>query len=326
MGRRRKRNRHLPQRMMLRRGAYYLLSYVEGKQRWTPLGRDYATALHKYAEAERGEPLPIRNVDELLSAYVTDATLRLSAKTVTGYRAQADALSGVFGAMRLDDVKRSDVARYMKLRGNVAANRERDLLRAAWNWALNSGLTETPNPMAGMRMRNAEGKKRAQIGYVEDSTFRKLDEAATPNMRALLRFLYLTGMRVGDALRLDLSAATNEGIAWKTGKTGRLMLVAWSPELRRTWGMATGGREVGPVFRSRKKGGKGGHYTLQGIEANFARLRRKAREPRVTIHAIRAKAADDVSLAHAQELLGHAIPTTTQKHYRRKVRAVKPTR
>ena len=308
--------------MLMRRGAYYLLAHVEGKQRWIPLGRDYAAALHAYADHERGAPVPLHNVSGLLAAYVSECMLTRAAKTVTGYQAQAAQLTEVFGSMRLSDVSRADVARYLKLRGNVAGNRERDLFRAAWNWALNGGLTEVPNPMAGMRLRNPEGQKRAQIGYVEDATFKVLDEAATPKMRALLRFLYLTGMRVGDALRLPLSAAKDEGIAWGTGKTGKRMLVEWSPELRRTWQMAAGAREVGPLFLSRK----GKPYTLTGVESNFARLRRKVKVRDVTLHAIRSKAADDVPLAHAQALLGHADSGVTQRHYRRKVQPVKPVR
>lgn len=307
---------------MMRRGAYYLLAYAEGKQRWIPLGRDYSEALHKYAEVERGEPVPLHTVSGLLSAYIADRTLTLSPKTLLDYRLQADQLNAVFGDLRLADVRRPDVARYLSLRGNVAGNRERDLFRAAWNWSLNSGLTEASNPMAGMRVRNPEGKRKATLGYVEDATFRKLDEQANPTLQMLLRFLYLTGMRIGDALALDISAGGQEGIAWRTGKTGRPMLVAWSPELERTWQAAANGREVGPLFVNRK----GKRYSLDGIETMFARLRRKAKVAGVTLHGIRAKAADDVELAHAQALLGHADSGVTQRHYRRKVRAVKPTR
>ena len=306
----------------MRRGAYYLLAQVEGKQRWIPLGRDYAQALHTYAETERGQPLPVQTVSGLLAAYLADRALIRSQKTMLDYRAQAERLVDVFGDLRLADVKRADIARYMKLRGNVAANRERDLFRAAWNWGLNGGITESANPMAGMRLRNPEGQKRAAIGYVEDATFRALDDAASPKLRALLRFLYLTGMRIGDALKLELSAGREDGIHWRTGKTGKRMHVEWSPELRRTWAMAAGGREIGPLFVARK----GKPYTLDGIETMFARLRRKAGERNVTLHSLRAKAADDVSLAHAQALLGHADPGVTERHYRRRAQPVKPTR
>lgn len=322
MGRPRKHNRHLPQAMMMRRGAYYLLAYAEGRQRWIPLGRDYAQALHAYAEHKRGEPLPFQNVSGLLAAYLADRALTRSAKTLQGYRLDAARLTEVFGALRLADVRRADIARYMALRGNVAANRERDLFRAAWNWALNSGVTEAPNPMAGMRLRNAEGVKAKATEYVEDATMLALDRAASPAMRMLMRFLYLTGMRLGDALRLELSAGTEAGIAWRTGKTGKRMLVEWSPELRRTWQAAAASREIGPLFVSRK----GKAYTVSGIETMFARLRRKAQVSGVTLHGLRAKAADDVPLRHAQELLGHADSGITQRHYRRRAQPVKPVR
>lgn len=308
--------------MMMRRGAYYLLAYAEGKQRWIPLGRDYAQALHQYAEHKRGAPVVIRDVSGLLSGYLADRTAIRSEKTLQGYRLDAARLDDVFGRLRLRDVKRVDIAQYMKLRGNVAANRERDLFRAAWNWALNEGLTEVPNPMAGMRKRNPEGVKARALEYVEDDVMRKLDAHASPNLRLLMRFLYLTGMRLGDALRMDLSAATEDGIAWRTGKTGRRMLVEWSPELQRTWGAAAAGREIGPLFVSRNRKA----YTVSGIETMFSRLRRKAAVSGVTLHGLRSKAADDVPLAHAQELLGHADPRVTKEHYRRKAQPVRPVR
>lgn len=322
MGRPRKHNRHLPQAMMMRRGAYYLLAYAEGKQCWIPLGRDYSEALHRYAEYKRGEPLPVQTVSGLLAAYLADRALTRSAKTLQGYRLDAARLTAVFGSLRLTDVRRADIARYMALRGNVAANRERDLFRAAWNWALNAGLTESANPMAGMRLRNAEGTKARALEYVEDATMRALDQAASPAMRMLMRFLYLTGMRLGDALRLELSAGSEAGIAWRTGKTGKRMLVEWSPELRRTWQAVAASREIGPLFVSRK----GKAYTVSGIETMFARLRRKAQVSGVTLHGLRAKAADDVPLGHAQELLGHADPRVTKEHYRRRAQPVKPVR
>lgn len=306
----------------MRRGAYYLTTYAEGKQRWLPLGRDYSAALHRFAQLERSEPAPLHDIAGLLSAYLADCALRLAPKTLRGYRPQAAALIDVFGDMRLDDLRRAEIARYMKLRGNVAANRERDLLRAAWNWALNAGITETVNPMAGMRLRNREGLRKARLGYVTDATLAALEAHSTPRMALLLRFLYLTGMRVGDALRIDLSAGAQAGIAWQMGKTRKPMLVSWSPRLRKVWLACAGNRQIGPLFISRL----GRAYTLDGIESMFARVRRKAAVRDVTLHSLRRKAADDVPLAHAQALLGHSDGRVTQDHYRRKAQPVEPTR
>jgi len=37
-------NKHLPERMRLSRGTYYLTRYVDGMQKWIRLGKDYASA------------------------------------------------------------------------------------------------------------------------------------------------------------------------------------------------------------------------------------------------------------------------------------------
>ena len=46
----------------------------------------------------------------------------------------------------------------------------------------------------------------------------------------------------------------------------------------------------------------------------------------VRLHGLRRKAGSDVDETHAVELLGHADPATTRKHYRAKPARVKPAR
>lgn len=47
---------------------------------------------------------------------------------------------------------------------------------------------------------------------------------------------------------------------------------------------------------------------------------------RFTEHDLRAKVASDISIKHAQVLLGHSSSHTTEKIYRRKPNIVKPVR
>lgn len=317
MPRVRKHDRHLPPRMRLRAGTYYLVEQAHGRSRWHNLGRDYSAALRAWAEAARTEAR-VTTVDDLLAHYLTACVTRATA-TLAGYRAQAASLSSPFGSLRLEEVRRADIARYMTIRGGVIANRERDLFRAAWNWALNAGLTEIPNPMAGMRHRNPERKR---TRYVTDAELEALEGHANGHIGALLRFLYLTGMRLGDALRLPLSAAQADGVRWVTGKTKTPQHVRWSPALRRCWSKAAGKRQTGPLFVSRLRRA----YTVQGVEAIFQRLRVRAGVEDVRLHDLRRKAASDVPLEHAQRLLGHASPGLTRQRYKVKADPVKPVR
>ena len=317
MPRVRKHDRHLPPRMRLRSGTYYLVEQAHGRSRWHNLGSDYSEALRAWAEAETADAR-VTTVDDLLTHYLTACVTRAPA-TLTGYRQQGASLSTPFGSLRLEEVRRADIARYMSLRGGVIANRERDLFRAAWNWALNAGLTELPNPMAGMRRRNPERKR---TRYVTDAELEALEGAANGPIRPLLRFLYLTGMRLGDALRLPLSAAQADGVHWVTGKTRTPQHVRWSPALRRVWSMAAQGRQTGPLFVSRLHK----PYTVQGVEAIFQRLRVRAGVADVRLHDLRRKAASDIPLEHAQRLLGHASPGLTRQRYKVRADPVKPVR
>ena len=303
--------------MRLRAGTYYLVVQAHGASRWHNLGRDYPEALRAWADAAQAEAR-VTTVDDLLAHYLTACITRARA-TLTGYRQQAASLSPTFGHLRLEEVRRADIARYMTLRGGVIANRERDLFRAAWNWALNAGLTDLPNPMAGMRHRNPERKR---TRYVTDAELAALEANANGVIGPLLRFLYLTGMRLGDALRLQLSAAQADGVHWVTGKTRTPQHVRWSPALRRVWSKAAGRRQAGPVFVSRLRT----PYTVQGVEAIFQRLRVRAGVADVRLHDLRRKAASDVTLEHAQRLLGHASPGLTRQRYKVRADPVEPVR
>lgn len=56
----------------------------------------------------------------------------------------------------------------------------------------------------------------------------------------------------------------------------------------------------------------------------YRRARAKAGLEDVRIHDMRRKAGSDVDEQHAQELLAHADPKTTRRHYRAKPVRVRP--
>lgn len=318
MGRRRKTAKHLPARIQQRHGCYYYVVRMDGRQKWIPLGKDYGEALRQWAKFEGSDSRPVLTVADALAAYLEDRAGKLSKRTLTGYTAQAETLGKVFGAMRLEDVERSHVYTYLRKRGNVAGNRERDLLRAAFNHAANIGYPGS-NPCEGMSYRNTETPRKR---YVTDEELAALVLAAKPRFANLILFLYLTAMRVSDAITLPITAAEADGIRWTEGKTRRPRFVEWSDELRAVWKAATGDR-IGAqcVFL-----GQRGPYTLNGLESTWARVRTRAGVPDVRLHDLRRKAASDLPLAHAQALLGHASPEITQRHYRAKAEGVKPAR
>lgn len=327
MGRHRSTNKHLPRRMVFQHGAYYHVLTVGKSKRWTPLSRDFGAALKKWAEIEgRDAPVP-QNVAGLVSAYLVVSQATLAAETMKGYQRSAVRLAKVFGHMRPEDLKREHVYRYLREHGNVQANRDRALLGAAYTHAINLGL-RVANPAHGLRFRNPE---KPRLRYVEHDELQALINAATPAFGNLIRFAYLTGMGEGDICRLLLTAGTKEGIRYERHKTGEPVLIAWSDELRSCWNIAAGSR-IGaqPLFltsRVRRKGEHRGAYTTDGLRSVWARVRAQAGIRDVTFHDLRRKAGSDAQdEQHAQQLLAHADPATTRKHYRAKLTAVKPVR
>lgn len=318
MGRKRTSQTHLPRHMLQRRGAYYHVTREGKQQRWLPLGRDFGEALRKWAELE-AETRPALTVADLLAAYIVERTGERSEKTLHDYRLQAQTLGAVFGAMRPEDLRQHHVYTYLRKRGNVAGNRERDLLRAAFNWARNAGLFAGENPAAGMRARNRE---QPRTRYVTDAELASLAQASPPRFAVLLRWLYLTGMRISDALAFEIRMAREDGIHWREGKTGRERWVGWTPELEAVWKSATGAR----IGAQRVFLGQRGPYTLSGAESTLQRVRERAGVEDVRLHDLRRKAASDVSLEHAQELLGHSDGAVTKRHYRARIEPTKPVR
>lgn len=319
MGRKRKNHTHLPRHIQMRRGSYYHVTMQQGKQVWIPLGKDYGEALRKWAELEGAASRPTLTVADALAHYLDDRASRLSPKTLYDYKLQAKQLGQRFGAMRLSDLKRSHVFSYLKLRGNIAGNRERDLLRAAINHARNLDFVGV-NVCENMQYRNPESPRKR---YVDDSELAALIEHATPHFGLMLRLMYLTGMRIGDAISIELTAAGEDGIRWEERKTKKPRFVEWSDQLREVW-KALAGSRIGAQALVR---GRRGPYTESGAQSSFAKIRTRAGVVDVTLHDMRRKSASDADdLNHAQKLLGHTDAAITKRHYRVKADGAKPVR
>ena len=310
-------SRDLPPRLHRKHGAYY---YVRN-QVWTHLGRDYGQALRTWAEWEGKDATGVRTVAQALAQYLADGERRLKASTLASYRDGMKMLVPVFGAMPLEAVTRAHVYEYVRRRGTVSANRERALLSATYTWALNAGIYAGANPAAGLRYRNPE---RPRQRYVTDAELQSLIDAAWPRWKPFLRFAYLTGLRQGDLLRLRLSDAQEAGIAVDTGKTGKRILIGWSPELRALWqDMARSRIGTAPMFINRD----GEAYTSSGFRASWRKLKLRAGLPDIHFHDLRKKTGSDAdSLTHAAQLLAHENEAVTRKHYRAKPTPVAPIR
>lgn len=308
MGRRRTHNLHLPPRLRLISGTYWFTPRVNGKQVWINFGRDYGQALQRWA-SETGKTVAISTVADAIGAYLETQRDRLKPSTMEGYQKSAKRLLPVFGSVGLQDLEASDVYRYMIERGDVSANRDRALLSAAYTHARRTGAHKGDDPTKLLQFRNAE-KPRERL--ITDAELARLVEVANPRMALIIRFAALTGMRQGDILGLKLTAAGPEGITYRTGKTGKSILLEWTPELRAIWQAAAKDR-VGAVTVFTSEDRK--PFTGSGFRASWRRVKERAGLLDVRFHDLRGKAGTEHP--DAQKLLGHTNSSVTERHYKR---------
>jgi integrase len=317
--------------MMLRHGAYYFVK--SGK--WTRLSKDYGPALMKYAELV-GAPPRVSSVKDAIWGAIEHGRTRkhkrvLSDATLANYRHSATRLVPVFGHLALEDLDADMVVRYVIEAGTTQANRDKALLSIAYTHARVMCGYRGNDPTKGLQTRNEEVPRDR---YVTDAELDAIIEVASPKLGCIARFIELTAMRQGDALRVKLADLDDDGFTYWNSKSKKWQGLEWSPELtavvedaKRLWRRF--GREW--LFESRPKGmhsGRGiGPYTPSGLRALWRVARTKAGLTDVRLHDLRAKAGSDSgSDEDARRLLGHADGKVTQRHYRRKIERNKPLR
>lgn len=171
------------------------------------------------------------------------------------------------------------------------------------------------------------------LGLDEAEAIRFLDAAAARSARdeALACLLLLNGLRVSEALAVDLDAITSEAshrVVKVTGKGGKVRTVPLSPRTVRAIERATEGRESGPVLTNRRGdrlGRRGAARIVEAIAAAAGLVEADGRTKRITPHSCR-HAFVTLSLAAGQPLhrvqddAGHASPVTTQRYNRQRDR------
>jgi integrase len=316
MGRRRKHNLELPPSMYAKaRGG--ALRYYYGKQ-GIALGDDFAAALRRYAELHGGRA-PAGTVAEAIKLYRRDALPGKAKKTQDEYDRQLTTLATVFGAFRLDQVRPKHVQAFFDERrrptvdakgkpkgGPITATREKAVLSAVFNFARRVGLTDAPNPCAGVF-----GVKARRDRYVEHDELATAIGAADPILAGFLELCYLTGQRPGDVVRMRRQDVQDGVLRVQQGKTGAKVRIAVVGPLAAVLERLTTGA-VGSVFLIRDEAGQ--PFTLAALRKRFKRHGFDWQ-----IRDLRAKAGSDSDTNRdAQRLLGHAAATTTDGYIRQR--------
>jgi len=330
MGRKRKTDKYLPERMYQRSGSFYFVEY--GTNKWVNLGRDYVKAMGEYARL-RGPEGPISTMNDLIDRYLQEVAPTKALKTYQSNLKEAKFLKAALGEKRPKEIKSITIYQYMDHRGKsseVRANREVALLSHIFTKAIRWGVVEE-NPCRGVE----RFKEKARNRYIEDWEYLAFKNFAGPLIAAYMDFKLITGLRKSDVLSLRMDQIREDGIHITISKTGKRMIIEWSDALRAAVD------QVRTIPKPRRQSSVRGmylfctrhgmQYTVGGFSSIWQRKMATALEQgvikeRFTDHDIRRKTGSDTTLEHAVKLLGHSDAKVTMKHYRAKDEKVRPLR
>lgn len=319
-------NRDLPPRMSrrtLKSGAvhYYYRTTTGGA---IPLGQDLSAAKLKWAELEkRGSLAPSDSWLAVSARYRKEGMTGKAPKTQKEYEAALDRLDAAFEKATLTQIKPHHIREYLDKRtAKTAANREIATLSLVYNWARERGITDAPNPCAGVKKNREAGRDI----YVTDDQYKAVWSVAVPELQDALDIARLTGQRPADVRKM-MRDDIRDGHLWvKQNKTGARVGIELVGEL------ATVVDRI--LKRPRRATGRYLVQTDEGQPLTQTMMRdrfdqaRKDSGQEWQFRDLRPKAATDVGdVREAKELLGHASETTTAEIYRRRRgNTVKPVR
>ena len=365
MGRRRKRDRHLPQRVYLEFGRFWFKPKLPkdpqpGAKRRIDLGR---TESEMYGSlAKLTAPKSMRSMGDVFDRYLNESVPTLAKRTQADYRGYIERLRPSFGAAPPNEITAPDIfefrAALAKESGSVQANRHVSCLsaifREAIGWRSDLGThASTSNPCHELKRLSEPPRTR----YVWDREFMAVYEIASPAMQVAMDLATITGQREDDLLTLpnrDPDVYTDEGLVFRPAKTKRrhprhgkvvetskIVIVAWSPQLREVIERA---RKLGPDIRPTLLCNlQGKPFTGSGFRSNWHRLIQTAMKGRkrkngvvtlapvlketFTFNDLRAKnATDEEDFEQAHNRLAHSDRKTTQMVYVRKPRRARAGR
>lgn len=342
MGRIPTRNRNLPAGMRARhRGdnTYYFLDTGAKPRREIPLGKDYASAVQKWAELTisgdvPGEIITFRHAAERYQREV------IPGKALDTQKDNLRELANLYKffddpPVTLDEIAPINVRQYLDWRKSapVRANREKALFSHIFNFAREKGLTEKANPCAGIKGHKEHGRDI----YIDDDVFKAVWDAAEPPMRDALDIAYLTGQRPADVRKMTQSDIKSGAVSIRQNKGGVLLRVSVEGaladvidriNLRKVASMALVAKENGQQMT---KSMLRGAFDRARIAAATAHPELAEKIKAFQFRDLRAKAGTDTEemrgMAAAKDQLGHTTEAMTAHYVRhRRGKLVKPTK
>lgn len=227
----------------------------------------------------------------------------------------------LFGKRPLDSIGKREIQKYhtetKERLSPSTANRHLAFVHRIFQLAIEWGFISTPNPADGIKA-FPEPKHRERYLSEEEIArlFTALEKDANKVAASAIRFLLLTGLRKGEALRAKWEHFDRErGQLFlpqtKNGKSRYLPLNEMAIDLLSKQAKTEGNPYI---FPGRKEGSH-----IQTIDRNFYRARKAAKIEDVRIHDLRHSHASilinsNVDLYTIQTLLGHSNIRMTQRY------------
>ena len=307
MGRQRKANKNLPERVYRPHRMYY---FVDANNQRHKLGTEYPEAMAKYAEIlQQGTS---KNLSAVMDRYMKDVIPGKAPRTQKDNLIELGLLRAVFGKMHPDQVKPHHVYQYLDHRPPVRGRREKALLSHIFTKAIQWGLASA-NPCRLMHLDARPKRDR----YIADEEFLAVRNLASDPIKLAMDLGYLTALRKGDLLRLTWRQISDEGIRLTTGKTGKKLLIEWSDELSQAIENCRRlPSRISSFYVLHNRNGQ--PYSESGFNSVWQRLQQKYAETggeRFRFHDIRRKSASDADAQHGREfarrLLSHGDQNMT---------------
>lgn len=344
----RKENKNLPKHWRYDHGSYFWIVPAKLRDKFEKtaykLGGTLAEAHRKFAELPIHDDSPVMSIGDLLMRYEREVIPTNKTGTQENKRRALEPLRKVFGNSPLKGIEPQHVYAYFDARekqsGNRTARAEVEVLRHAFSKAVRWGLVPK-HPFLGDVVLE---KNAPRDHYIEDVDLLKFyQEYASDKIRAYMDLKLLTGMSKQDILTIMMSDIRDDGLHMrrkKTLKTSKPKVYPWDEAglLRAAIDMAIkshrGGGHRGSLYLFHTRDGETYYPTNPdgsrkekptAWDSMWQRRMKKFGEDgntRFTDHDIRAKAASDTDLEHAQKLMDHTSSSITERVYRRAPRIV----
>jgi integrase len=252
------------------------------------------------AGAYSGKTTRFPTLNEVLEEWHADVVAKTYRRPedVSGY---FDRLDPTLKSTRIDNLERVAVRHalkhYAEKRGPVAANRLLSILKTALRFARDAGYLAA-SPIEGLSPDLVGGPEETRERVLTDAEIRALWRAESQHL-PLLRFLLLTGQRIGEAQRATWSHVRGDRwhIPAEHSKNGRAHWVALSRQVLALLRGQDSGREL--VF---------GTATDTGVQAWLRRwCEREEIEPAFTPHDLRRTFATRLN---TQGIAPHVVEKT----------------